>query len=236
MTWSIVAREPETGRLGVGVSTCYFAVGAISPFVESGVAALSIQSLLNPFYAIDGLRLLRDRVSPAEVVARLTALDAGAHMRQWHIIDIAGRIAQHTGTGCIEWSGHVSGADCSVAGNMLAGPLVVQATADRFAATRGLPMAERLLQALAAGEAAGGDKRGRQSAAIKVFGAEPYAELDIRVDDHADPLGELRRLYAKSKEHFAIYRSLMPTRLDPAGTYDRAVLDAAVARARGRKD
>ena len=236
MTWSIVAREPETGRLGVGVSTCYFAVGAISPFVESGVAALSIQSLLNPFYAIDGLRLLRDRVSPAEVVARLTALDAGAHMRQWHIIDIAGRIAQHTGTGCIEWSGHVSGADCSVAGNMLAGPLVVQATADRFAATRGLPMAERLLQALAAGEAAGGDKRGRQSAAIKVFCAEPYAELDIRVDDHADPLGELRRLYAKSKEHFAIYRSLMPTRLDPAGTYDRAVLDAAVARARGRKD
>ena len=97
MTWSIVAREPETGRLGVGVSTCYFAVGAISPFVESGVAALSIQSLLNPFYAIDGLRLLRDRVSPAEVVARLTALDAGAHMRQWHIIDIAGRIEWSSG-------------------------------------------------------------------------------------------------------------------------------------------
>lgn len=232
MTWSIVAREPETGRLGVGVSTCYFAVGAISPFVEAGVAALSIQSLLNPFYAIDGMRLLREGLAPAAVIARLTEGDAGAQMRQWHIIDSAGRIAQHTGTGCIEWSGHVTGADCSAAGNMLAGPQVVRATADRFAATRGLPMAERLLQALEAGEAAGGDKRGRQSAAIKIFGAEPYAELDIRVDDHADPLAELRRLYVKSREHFAIYRSLMPTRRDPAGTFDRAVLDAAVAKAR----
>jgi len=230
MTWSIVARDPETGTLAAAVSTRFFAVGGVCPFIEAGVGALSTQAMLNPYYAIDGLRLLRDKVPPAEIVARVTGADPGAHTRQLHVIDIAGRIAQHTGKQCIDWAGHVAGPDFSVAGNMLAGAQVIQKTAERFAATRGQPMAERLLQALEAGEAAGGDKRGKQSAALKVYTAEPYPELDIRVDDHADPLAELRRLYAKSKERWAVYRRFLPTRLNPAGTIDRTIIDAAIAR------
>jgi uncharacterized Ntn-hydrolase superfamily protein len=230
MTWSIVARDPETGTLAAAVSTRFFAVGAVCPFIEAGVGALSTQALLNPYYAIDGMRLLRDKVAPAEIIARLTGADPGAHCRQFHIVDIAGRIAQHTGKQCVDWAGHVAGADFSVAGNMLAGPQVVQKTAERFAATKGQPMAERLLQALEAGEAAGGDKRGKQSAALKVYTGEPYPELDIRVDDHAEPLVELRRLYVKSKERWGIFRRFLPTRLNPAGTIDRAVIDAAIAK------
>src|SRR5262245_52486797 len=230
MTWSIVARDPETGTLAAAVSTRFFAVGAVCPFIEAGVGALSTQAMLNPYYAIDGLRLLRDKVPPAEIVARVTGADPGSHVRQLHIIDIAGRIAQHTGKQCIEWAGHIAGPDFSTAGNMLAGPQVIQKTAERFAATKGQPMAERLLQALEAGEAAGGDKRGKQSAALKVYGAEPYAELDIRIDDHAEPLVELRRLYVKSKERWAIFRRFLPTKLNPAGTIDRAIIDAAIAK------
>ncbi len=230
MTWSIVARDPDTGMLAAAVSTRFFAVGGVCPFIEAGVGALSTQAMLNPFYAIDGLRLLRDKVAPAEIVTRVTGADPGAHVRQLHIIDIAGRIAQHTGKQCIDWAGHVAGPDFSVAGNMLAGPQVIEKTAARFAATKGQPMAERLLQALEAGEAAGGDKRGKQSAALKIYGAEPYPELDIRVDDHAEPLVELRRLYVKSKERWAIYRRFLPTRLNPAGTIDRAIIDAAIAK------
>src|SRR5262249_11880063 len=186
---------------------------------------------LNPYYAIDGLRLLRDKVPPVEIVARVTGADPGAHVRQLHIIDIAGRIAQHTGPQCIDWAGHVAGADFSVAGNMLAGPQVIQKTAERFAATKGQPMAERLLQALEAGEGGGGEERRRSAAAPhRSHGGDLWPELHPRAADMPDPLVDPRRLYVKSKERWAIFRRFLPTRLNPAGTIDRAVIDAAIAK------
>ena len=139
-------------------------------------------------------------------------------------------IAQHTGAACIDWCGHVAGPDVSVAGNMLAGPQVVQATRDAWLARPGLPMAERLIAALEAGEAAGGDKRGRQSAALQVASRDPYPDLDLRVDDHADPLAELRRLHAVAQEHYVTFRRFLAGR-DHPGVSDRAVIEAALAAA-----
>jgi len=144
-----------------------------------------------------------------------------------HAIDAAGRIGQHTGAECVAWCGHIRGVDVSVAGNMLAGATVLQRTLDAFAATSG-PMAERLLAALDAGQAAGGDKRGKQSAALKVASRDPYPDLDIRVDDHADPLVELRRLYGVSQEYFAVFRRFLAGADSACGVYDRDVIMAAV--------
>ena len=230
MTWSIVARDPDEGTLAAAVSTRFFAVGALCPHVAGGVGAVCTQALINPLYGLDAMDLLRQKLAPADIVARLTGPDPGATVRQLHMIDAQGRIAQHTGSGCVDWCGHVAGADFSVAGNMLAGPRVIAATAERFAATRGQPMAERLIQALEAGEAAGGDKRGKQSAALKICSTEAYPDLDLRVDDHAEPLVELRRLYVKSRERYAVFRRFFATRANPAGTYDRAVIEAAIAK------
>ncbi|TQF77639.1 DUF1028 domain-containing protein [Elioraea sp. Yellowstone] len=229
MTWSILARDPATGTLGVAVATRFFAVGALCPHVEGRVAALSTQALMNPMYAIEGMAMLRQGRPASEVAAVLTAADPGREVRQLHILDAAGRIAQHTGTGCVAWAGSVVGRDCSVAGNMLAGPEVVEATARAYeqAAAEGVEMAERLLRALEAGEAAGGDSRGKQSAALKVASKDPYADLDIRVDDHAEPIAELRRLHRRSKARYAIYRRFLAGPGHP-GTYDRAVIIAAV--------
>ena len=145
------------------------------------------------------------------------------------MIDAAGRIAQHTGADCVAWCGAVRGADVSVAGNMLAGPAVVEATLAAFQHAAG-SLAERLLTALEAGEAAGGDKRGKQSAALKICTRDPYPDLDIRADDHPDPLAELRRLHRVSQERFAVFRRFLPGADSPCGVFDRAVIDAAIAR------
>lgn len=229
MTWSILARDPETGTLGVAVATRFFAVGALCPHVEGRVAALSTQALMNPMYAIEGMAMLRQGRPAPEVAAALTAADAGRESRQVHILDADGRVAQHTGSGCVPWAGSVVGHDCSVAGNMLAGPQVVEATVRAYeaAAAEGVEMAERLLRALEAGEAAGGDARGRQSAALKVASKDPYADLDLRVDDHAAPIAELRRLFRRSKARYAVFRRFLAGP-DHPGTFDRAVITAAV--------
>jgi uncharacterized Ntn-hydrolase superfamily protein len=230
MTWSILARDPRDGTLGVAVATRFFAVGALCPHVEGRVAALSTQALMNPMYAIEGLAALRQGAAAPAVVAALTEADAGRAFRQVHILDAEGRIGQHTGGDCVAWAGHTLGQDCSVAGNMLAGEGVILATARAYeeAAAAGVPMAERLLRALEAGEAAGGDARGRQSAALKVASADPYADLDLRVDDHAAPIPELRRLYRRSLARFAIYRRFLAGPGHP-GVFDRAVINAAIA-------
>jgi uncharacterized Ntn-hydrolase superfamily protein len=230
MTWSILARDPEDGTLGVAVATRFFAVGALCPHVEGRVAALSTQALMNPMYAIEGLAALRAGAAAADVVSALTAADAGRAFRQLHILDAQGRIGQHTGGSCVPWAGHTLGKDCSVAGNMLAGEPVILATARAYeaAAAERLPMAERLLRALEAGEAAGGDARGRQSAALKVASRDPYTDLDIRVDDHAEPIPELRRLWRRSRARYAVYRRFLAGPGHP-GTFDREVINAAVA-------
>jgi uncharacterized Ntn-hydrolase superfamily protein len=229
MTWSILARDPETGSFGAAVASRFFAVGAICLHVESGVGALSTQALVNPLYGIEAMPRLRAGDDPQSVLAALVAPDPGGAHRQLHILDATGRIAQHTGAGCIAWAGHVRGADVSVAGNMLAGPEVVARTLAAFAAARG-PMAERLLAAMEAGEAAGGDKRGKQSAALKICTRDPYPDLDIRADDHPDPLAELRRLYHISQERFAAFRRLLAGADSRWGVYDRFVIDGVIAR------
>jgi uncharacterized Ntn-hydrolase superfamily protein len=231
MTWSILAHDPTAGALGAAVATRFFAVGALAIHAEGGVAALATQALINPMYASAGMARLRAGEAPESVAAALLAEDAGRDHRQLHMIDAQGRIAQHTGHGCVTWCGSVRGADVSVAGNMLAGPAVVEQTLRAFERAAG-SLAERLLTALEAGEAAGGDKRGKQSAALKICTRDPYPDLDIRADDHPDPLAELRRLYAVSQEHYAVFRRFLAGADNPCGVFDRAVINAAIARDR----
>ncbi|KAF0165727.1 MAG: hypothetical protein FD160_4070 [Caulobacteraceae bacterium] len=235
MTWSIVARDARTGAFGVAVSTKFFAVGALCPHAKSGVGALSTQALINPMYGPKGLALLERGVPASEAVERLTQEDPGSIIRQLHMIDAKGRVAAHTGTGCIDWCGHRLGDGFSVAGNMLAGPQVVEKTAETFAARADLPFAERLATALQAGEAAGGDKRGKQSAALKIHSTEDYADVDLRVDDNPEPIAELLRLLAVYRADYEMFREVIPTRANPAGIYDRAKIEEVRARRAGAK-
>ena len=229
MTWSILVRDTATGAMGAAVATRFFAVGALAIHAEGGIAALATQAMINPMYALHGMARLRAGEPPDAVAAALLAEDAGRNHRQLHMLDAQGRIAQHTGKDCVSWCGAVRGVDISVAGNMLAGPAVVERTLDAFQSATGT-LAERLLSALEAGEAAGGDKRGRQSAALKICTRDPYPDLDIRTDDHPDSLAELRRLYAVSLERFAVFRRFLAGADSPCGVFDRTVIDAAIAR------
>jgi uncharacterized Ntn-hydrolase superfamily protein len=228
MTWSIVARD-ASGAFGVAIATRFFAVGALCPHAESGVGALSTQALVNPYYGKHGLDLLRAGVPAPQVVSHLTAPDEGRDHRQLHIIDAEGRIGQHTGASCLDWCGAVAGEEFSVAGNMLANARVIQETARAFRESQ-KPFAERLIAALEAGEAAGGDKRGKQSAALLVCSTETYPDLDLRVDDHAEPLAELRRLYEKAHERFIPYLKCGPSRARPWGITERTVIEQEIAR------
>jgi uncharacterized Ntn-hydrolase superfamily protein len=229
MTWSIVALDSK-GAFGVAVASRFFAVGALCPDAASGVGALATQALVNPLYAPAALEAMAQGLPPADIVRTLTSADPGRDHRQLHLVDRAGRIAAHTGTACIDWCGHRAGLSYSVAGNMLAGPRVLDDTAAAFEAAGALPLAERLIVAMEAGEAAGGDKRGKQAAALILYTTEPYPALDLRVDDHPEPIVELRRLYEKSLERFQPFVACLPRRDDPAGVTDRAVIEAAVER------
>ncbi|HEY4999194.1 MAG TPA: DUF1028 domain-containing protein [Usitatibacter sp.] len=228
MTWSIVARHPS-GAFGVAVASKFFAVGALCPAVRSGKGALSTQALVNPLYARDGLLALDAGLAPDEIVKRLTAADAGRELRQFHVVGASGKSAAHTGSSCIDWCGHLTRDGFSVAGNMLAGPQVIEETARVYEASASLAFAERLMAAMEAGEAAGGDKRGKQGAALLIHTTEDYPFLDLRVDDHADPLAELRRLYAVSLERFQPFMGCLPSRAQPAGITDRAVIEERIA-------
>jgi len=229
MTWSILVRDSATSALGAAVASRFFAVGALCIHVEGRVAALATQAMVNPMYAVRAMPRLREGVAPDTVLAALVGEDPGRAQRQFHILDASGRIAQHTGEGCVSWAGHARGMDVSVAGNMLAGPDVVARTLDAFMGAAG-GLAERLLTAMEAGEAAGGDKRGRQSAALQVCLADPYPDLDIRADDHPDPLAELRRLHRVGLERYAVFRRYLAGTDNPYGTFDRDVIEGAVAR------
>ena len=229
MTWSIVARDPATGAFGVAVATRFFAVGALCPHAASGIGALATQALVNPLWGRAGIALLEEGVPAADAVARLVAADGGRDYRQLHMIDRAGRVAAHTGAACIGWCGHLAGEEFSVAGNMLVGAAVIEATAAAYRAAEG-PFAQRLLAALDAGDAEGGDKRGRQSAALLIYAGEDYPYLDLRVDDHAAPLPELRRLWEVARRSALPFSRFLPTRADPVGTTDRAVIEAELAR------
>src|SRR6202035_1446144 len=202
MTWSIIARDSLTGQFGIAVATRFFAVGARVPHIAAGSGGIATQALVNPYYGIDGVRFLREGRLPPDIVNTLIAADAGRESRQLHIMDARGRIASHTGSDCVDWCGHIEGNGFSIAGNMLAGARVLDDTAETYIASQNLPFAQRLLAALRSGEAAGGDKRGKQSAALLIYGEEEWSDLDLRVDDHADPLAELERLENVSRERW----------------------------------
>src|SRR5262245_12641435 len=231
MTWSIIARDVPTGCLGIAVASKFFAVGARVPHIASGIGAVATQALLNPLYASGALALLREHVLAADVVARLVAADDGRDHRQLHVMDWSGRTACHTGAACIGWCGSRAGENVSLAGNMLTGPDVLDATAAAYAAAANVSFPRRLIAAMQAGEAAGGDKRGKQSAALLVYGEEDWSELDLRVDDHDEPLAELARLEQVSAEVWVPFRKFLPGRRDPVGTTDRSVIEADIAAA-----
>ena len=227
MTWSILARD-ERGHFGMAIASRFFAVGSLCVHSRRGVGALSTQALMNPLYGPAGLELLAQGRDAAGTISALIAGDEGREQRQVHILPHTGAAAAHTGTQCIDWCGHISSEGLSVAGNMLTGPEVIQATADTYLAMQGHPMAERLLAAMEAGEKAGGDKRGKQSAALKIHTDEDYLQLDLRVDDHSDPLTELRRLYAVSLERFQPFLTCLPGRGRPSGITERARIEATI--------
>jgi len=228
MTWSIIARDSLTGQLGIAVATKFFAVGARVPHIAPGIGGVATQALVNPYYGIDGIKLLREGKDPRDVIATLIAGDNGRESRQLHIMDAKGRIAAHTGRECVDWCGHLAGSGVSIAGNMLAGAAVLDETARAYVANDKLPFAQRLLAAMKAGEGAGGDKRGKQSAAMLIHGSEEWSDLDLRVDDHTDPLTELARLERVSRERWVHFRQFLPTRSNPAGVTDRTTIDSTI--------
>ena len=210
-TYSIVARDPDTGELGVAVQTHWFNVGALVPWAESGVGAVATQSLVDPSYGPLGLELMRAGRSASQALAGLLVADAAPQIRQVAMIDVSGDVAAHTGDGCIPEAGHVVGENYSVQANLMDRDTVPAAMAAAYEAAQG-DLAARMLAALRAAQAEGGDIRGQQSAAILVVSGEPTGRpwvdtlIDLRVEDHADPLGELARLlqvhrgYAKMNE------------------------------------
>jgi len=198
-TFSIVARDPHAGAFGVAVSTARPNVGSLVPFV-SRRGALATQGRVNTDLGRQGLQLL-DQGVPIHVALRtLLETDPDREIRQVHGLD-AERTFCHTGANCVPWYGHQEGAGFTVAGNMLTGPEVIQAMADAFAGAAGRDFSDRLLAALEAGQAAGGDKRGKQSAALLVASEEPRMYHNLRVDDHADPVAELRRIHGVIVAH-----------------------------------
>ena len=232
MTWSIIAKDSTTGQIGIAVATKFFAVGALVPHIAPGIGGIATQALVNPYYGIDGLKLLREGKTPQDILDSLIGADSGAESRQLHIMDNLGRIAAHTGRECIDWCGHLGGDGFSIAGNMLAGSRVLDDTAKAFIANASRPFPQRLLASMRAGEVAGGDKRGKQSAALLIHDTEDWPALDLRVDDHPDPLAELERLEQVSRERWAHFRKFLPSRENPAGITDRATIDAGVEAAR----
>jgi uncharacterized Ntn-hydrolase superfamily protein len=198
-TYSIVARDPDNGDLGVAVQSKFLAVGAVVPWARAGIGAIATQALCNTTYGPEGLRMLEGGATAQEALDRLVAADDGRDHRQAGIVDARGNAATYTGVQCHAWAGGRGGAGYAAQGNILVSQATVDALADTFAATVG-SLAERLIAALAAGQAAGGDSRGMQSAAMLVVRARGgYSGfndryIDLRVDDHRSPIEELRRL------------------------------------------
>jgi uncharacterized Ntn-hydrolase superfamily protein len=200
-TYSIAACDLEAGHWGVATQSKFLAVGSVVPWAEPHVGAIATQAHANPRYGRDGLELLRDGLAASAVVERLTDADDGRDHRQLGVVDAKGASATYTGSACMDWAGGLAGPCFAAQGNILVGEETVTALAATFGATEGRPLAERLLACLAAAQAAGGDRRGQQSAALLVVERDGgYANLsdilvDLRVDDHEQPVAELQRLH-----------------------------------------
>ena len=199
MTFSIVARDPATGDLGIAVASKFLAVGSVVSHARAGVGGVATQALANYVYGPDALELMSGGLSASEALARLTAADEGRDHRQAGIVDVAGGSATFTGGGCLDWAGGQTAPGIAAQGNILTGPDVVDALIDTFVGSS-MPFPERLVRALKAAEDAGGDRRGRQSAALLVvregggYGGNNDRWIDLRVDDHLEPINELGHL------------------------------------------
>jgi len=227
MTWSIVAHDPATGAFAVAIATRAFAVGAHCPYVRSGVGAVATQSITNRYLGPAILDLLAHGVAPATAIDSALAADEGRQLRQVHVVDRLGRTAAWTGRHCVDACGEKTAINVSVAGNMLAGQAVIADTFAAFAAGSDLPLPERLLSALQVGERIGGDRRGKQSAALLLTTTEDFADLNIRVDDHPEPLGELGRLLAIWRQQWPQRAAWAPSKANPSGCIDLDVIEAA---------
>ena len=228
MTWSIVAYDPQSDAFAVAVATCAFAVGASCPFVRAGVGAVSTQSMTNRYLGPAVLDGLARGLLPAAATEGALTGDDGAHLRQVQAVDRAGRSAAWTGRHCVEWCGSESRPFVGVAGNMLAGGAVVAQTLAAMAGPEAEPgpLPERLMRAMLAGEAAGGDRRGRQSAAMLLVTTEDFPDLSLRVDDHADPLAELQRLVGLWTRDVQPTLASRPRKAAPAGETDLDTIEA----------
>lgn len=218
-TFSIAARDPKSGKFGVAVSTKLPAVGSLVPFARAGVGAIASQAWSNPLLGVDGLDLLEQGHSADETLHRLIDLDPEGESRQLTIVAAHGSPAAHTGSNTDQWCGHHTGEDYAIAGNMLIGEETIAAMTEAFVSAREHQFTERLLKTLEAGQAAGGDRRGRQSAALYVVASEPYPYLDLRVDEHHDPVAELRRIYEVAEEKLLPFVEALPTRGNPKGNF-----------------
>ncbi len=208
-TYSIVARDPKTGEMGVGVQSHWFSVGSVVSWGESGIGVVATQSFVNKSFGIRGLELLKEGKPPQETLDILLSEDEGSDVRQVAILDSKGRVAVHTGKKCVTYAGHIKGDNFSAQANLMLSDKVWPAMAQTFEKHRDLPLPERIIRALEAAEAVGGDIRGKQSAALLIVGGEPAENkwddplIDLRVEDHKEPLKELSRLLKvfRSYEH-----------------------------------
>lgn len=217
MTFSILAHCPETGQFGVAAATAIPAVGKLLTHAHPGTGAVATQARLNPYIGIDGIALLQEGRPAAEVRDILAASDPRADARQFAVLDRDGRTAVWTGRECIGWAGSVERPGFSVQGNRLAGPHVADAVASAFERSAGKPLDERFMEALEAGDSAGGDRDGEKSATIYIVDTEEYPLWDIRVDAHPRPFAELRRLHDIFSRELLPEIRRMPTRANPAG-------------------
>jgi len=215
-TFSIVAHCARTGQLGVAVSTAVPAVGSMCPFAKARVGAVSTQSWVNPYLALGALDLMQTGASAQQALERVLAQDDARDFRQVGIVDAGGNAAAWTGTQCTVWAGQIVGKHFGVQGNMLTGAGTIEAMAKAFEASAGIDLCERLMLAMEAGQAAGGDKRGKQSASLKVCDTEDYPLLDLRVDEHTYPVAELRRVYTIAKLQLLPFVQGMPKKGEPA--------------------
>lgn len=225
MTFSIVARCPRSGQLGVAVSTAVPAVGAMCPFVQTGAGAVSTQSWVNPYLALEALDAMAQGMPAPDSLHAALARDDARDYRQIGLVDAEGRAAAWSGPACTGWFGQVLGHGFAVQGNMLVSEATVSAMTQAFVASADQPLAERLLRALEAGQAAGGDKRGRQSASLRVHDRETYPLVDLRVDEHAQPVAELRRVFGIASLQLFPFVAGMPRKGAPATPAPQTVVD-----------
>jgi uncharacterized Ntn-hydrolase superfamily protein len=216
-TFSIVARCPKTGMLGVAVATAVPAVGSTCPFSRPGVGAASTQSWVNPYLAIAVLDGIESGKTAVQALDAAIAADDGRSLRQIGVVDHNGVAAAWSGSDCTPWFGQEIGDGFAAQGNMLVGPETIAAMSRAFRDGEGCDLDERLMRALEAGDASGGDKRGKQSAALRIQGSEAYPVLDVRADEHPEPIAELRRILTISRLQLAPFVAGMPKHDAPAG-------------------